>query len=178
MSLVSENMEEFKRYQGSKPSLEIGIRVKIEKWLKDNNLTRYEILEDGTIDLQQNLNMQDGLFVNKPDYIDFESVQAYMDISNNRGLQILDGCPIDVNGYFYARNCDLESLEGGPEFVGGDFNVSGNKLHSLEGFPKEIKGWVSIGNNAEHFTEEEIREVSLVHGRIFTDISHLFDEIK
>jgi hypothetical protein len=99
-----------------------------------------------------------------------------MNISHNYELKTLKGCPRTVGGFFNAVECNLESLIGGPEFVGGDYNVSHNDLTTLDGFPKEIEGWVMIGDNSVEFTEEEIRSVSNVKGKVFTSISHLFDK--
>jgi 5-methylcytosine-specific restriction endonuclease McrBC GTP-binding regulatory subunit McrB len=175
MNLVSENMDQFRRGQDSKPALDIGMKTKIEKWLNENGFNRYEILEDSTIDLQQSLDMQNGEYLDKPEFIDFEYVRGYMNITNNPGLRTLEGCPIKVGGFFHANDCDLDSLIGAPEYIGANFNVSNNALSSLEGFPKEVMGWVSIGDNPVEFTEEEIRAVCNVKGKVLTKVSHLFD---
>lgn len=172
--VVRENIE-FKRGRESKPALDIGMEVRVKEWLEENDLDRYEILEDLSIDLQQSLQMQGGDYLNKPDYVVFSNIRGHMNINKTEGLKELKGCPREVGGNFNALDCDLDSLIGAPDYVGGNFNVSRNKISSLDGFPKEIAGWVSMGDNEVEFTEEEIRKVSDIKGKVLTKVSHLFD---
>jgi hypothetical protein len=69
MSLVSENMEQFRRNQKTKPTLGLGMRVKIKNWLEEKDFKRYNILDDLTVDLKEKLDLQHGAFIDKPDYV-------------------------------------------------------------------------------------------------------------
>ena len=73
-----------------------------------------------------------------------------------------------VKGGFYCPNNSLTSLEGAPKEVGGYFFCHNNSLTSLEGAPKEIGGnlWISFAKGI-HFTEEEIRKVSKIKGKVY-----------
>lgn len=174
MKIVSENMEEFKRIQKSKPALGVGAEEMIRDWLDSKGIYKYELDGDLKIHLFQPLDLQNGSYDDKPEFIDFAYAASYFNISSNN-IVSLDGCPDQVGGYFFASQNKLKSLEGGPRFVGGNFNVSRNNLTSLDGFPAEIGGSVSIGDNDVQFFEEEIRDICKVSGSIYTEVSHLFD---
>ena len=73
-----------------------------------------------------------------------------------------------VKGDFYCPYNSLTSLEGAPKEVGGYFFCSYNSLTSLEGLPKEIGEdlYISFAKGI-YFTEEEIRKVSNIKGRVY-----------
>jgi len=50
----------------------------------------------------------------------------------------------------------------------GDFNCMYNKLTSLEGFPKEVKGNVDIKYNTVKFTQQDVRNICIVHKNVYT----------
>ena len=54
-----------------------------------------------------------------------------------------------------------------PKYVGGDFNCHENKLTSLQYAPKYIGGNFYCHNNIKKFTEEEVRAVCDVKGRVY-----------
>jgi Leucine-rich repeat (LRR) protein len=113
-------------------------------------------------------------------------VSKRFDCAFNRNLTSLEGAPKIVNGSFSCCHCSLSnlkhapqkvndfdcshntltSLEGVPERINGEFDCSANKLTSLKYFPKLITGDVFIYDNSKQFTEEEIRAVSDVKGKI------------
>jgi hypothetical protein len=65
----------------------------------------------------------------------------------------------------------LTSLEGAPEKVGKDFDCTNNQLINLEGAPKEVGKNFNCMNNpgpdGNGFTEEDVRLVSNVKGKIY-----------
>ncbi len=93
-----------------------------------------------------------------------------------------------INGWFSCTSCGLTSLEYGPAFVTGSYNCSWNpiknfigapksigdsfsfsqcEITSLEGFPKEILGHVYGEETPLRLTEDMIRAVCKVGGRIY-----------
>jgi hypothetical protein len=61
----------------------------------------------------------------------------------------------------------LKTLVGSPKKVGGDFYCSFcDSLESLEGAPEEVGGWFNCFNCKTQFTEEDVRKVSKVKGKI------------
>ena len=54
-----------------------------------------------------------------------------------------------------------------PKYVGGYFYCNDNKLTSLQGAPKYVGGSFWCQNNTKKFTEEEVRAVCNVKGRIY-----------
>ena len=73
-----------------------------------------------------------------------------------------------VDGSFRFSGCpSLNSLEGAPKEVGGDFEVLYCKsLKSLEGAPKEVGGWFYCYGCASKFTEDDVKKISNVKGKI------------
>ena len=49
----------------------------------------------------------------------------------------------------------------------GDFYCSHNNLSSLEGAPQEVKGSFYCYDNSKKFTEEDVRKVCKVGGKIY-----------
>jgi hypothetical protein len=81
-------------------------------------------------------------------------------------LTSLKGAPERVEGSFICSYNNLTSLEGAPKYVGGSFYCRHNKLTSLEGAPKYVGGNFGCSDNPVKFTEEEVRKVSEVKGKI------------
>lgn len=88
------------------------------------------------------------------------------DCSQNK-LVTLEGAPIKVGGDFKCRDNKLKTLEGSPVEVGGSFWCDKNELISLKGAPKEVGGNFYISDNARIFTEEEVRAVCDVKGKVY-----------
>ena len=86
---------------------------------------------------------------------------------NYNKLTSLTGAPETVGGVFLCNNNLLTSLEGAPISVGRDFYCSYNKLISLEGAPKYVGGDFMCHHNPVKFTEDQVRAVSEVKGKIF-----------
>lgn len=115
-------------------------------------------------------------------------VKRDLNLSFNKSLKTLD-CAIDfIGGDLLLANCNLivlnskiekvmgnvsfnsnklTSLKGSPEFVGVSFSASKNNLETLEGCPKEVKGDFYIRDNYKVFTEEEVRAVCKVGGKVY-----------
>ena len=109
-------------------------------------------------------------------------------ISNS--LTSLKGAPQSVGGGFYCQGNSLTSLKGAPQSVGGDFSCNDNSLTSLEGAPQTLKdggfycdnnslkslkgapqtvgGNFYCGLNPIKFSEDDVRSVSSVKGKIWT----------
>ena len=72
-----------------------------------------------------------------------------------------------VDGVFHCSYNQLTSLEGAPIKVNGSFSCILNKITSLEGCPKKVNGDFYCSNNKVEFTEEEIKKVCKVRGKIY-----------
>jgi hypothetical protein len=82
-------------------------------------------------------------------------------------LTSLEGGPVEVGIDFLCSYNNLTSLKGAPETVGVDFDCSYNNLTSLKGAPETVGGDFVCYNNPVKFTEEQVRTVCNVKGRIF-----------
>ena len=94
------------------------------------------------------------------------TVERYFRCDQNK-LQNLEGAPEVVGSYLYAMFSQLTSLKGSPKRIGGDFMVYNNNLTSLEGCPEYVGGDFDIANNTRQFTEEEVRAVCDVKGKVY-----------
>jgi len=68
---------------------------------------------------------------------------------------------------FWCTDNHLTSLENSPIYVVGNFGCSHNKLTSLEGAPEYVGGNFYCRGNPVRFTEDQVRAVSEVKGKIF-----------
>ena len=170
MSIVRENIN-FERGINPRTSMGIGLRPKIEEWLKmyfvktSNSTLKsyYEILEDLTIDVF-------GFFAstwkgNFPEFIQFN--ECYGDFQvDNMGLTTLRGCPRKVKGYFSCSRNNIKNLIGGPEYVEGSYSASLNPtLESLEGLANYIGGDFSC-NNKTGLNSKDIPKGTYIGGDI------------
>ena len=85
-------------------------------------------------------------------------------------LKSLGDCPVEVGEDFYCSGCPkLKSLEGCSQKVGGNFECSGcSKLESLENCPKEVGGDFYCECCGIQFTENDIKKICKVKGKILT----------
>jgi len=107
-------------------------------------ITNYTINDDGTIDVDGDVDLSDKNLTKIP--LKFNKVSGYFYCINNK-LTSLDGCPSEVDGGFYCYYNQLTSLEGAPNSIGGSFNCSSNQLTSLEGVPNSIGGDFNCNSN-------------------------------
>jgi hypothetical protein len=90
--------------------------------------------------------------------------------SYNDNLVSLVGAPSSIKFISCNHNRQLKSLKGSPSRIEGFFFCDNNKtLTSLEGFPEYIGRDLQFRRNGREFTEEEIRAVCEVKGRIYLE---------
>jgi hypothetical protein len=82
-------------------------------------------------------------------------------------LTSLVGAPKLVGSYFACVGNQLSSLVGAPEHIGGTLFCSANPLQSLEGVPKRVDGDFYCFGNIVKFTEEQVRAVCNVKGKVY-----------
>jgi hypothetical protein len=74
---------------------------------------------------------------------------------------------ITVDGDFFCGNNHLTSLENCPKTISGAFGCSSNYLTSLEFAPSSVGEDFMCRFNSVKFTEEQVRAVCDVKGKIF-----------
>ena len=158
-------------------------KCKISK--KPNKDSKFEVLSNGNVEIKnRSINsLTNGLFIWTnikgnficPDCSSIvslkgapEKVEGTFSCMSCSSLTSLEGAPKEVGGDFYCNYCDsLTSLEGAPEKVGGGFSCSDCCLiTSLEGAPKEVGRAFCCGDCGSKFTQEDVKKVSSVKGRI------------
>lgn len=108
----------------------------------------------------------------KFDYVVEYGIRVYrnIDISKMNLKKIPDfgkGNQYKVTGYFNCSFNKLITLKGSPISVGSNFICSYNQIISLEAAPKFVGGYFVCNDNNKKFTEEEVREVCDVKGKIY-----------
>ena len=116
----------------------------IDKICKRYNITNYTINDDGTIDVDGNVNLSQRSLNQLP--LSFNKVTGYF-LCNENELTTLKGSPKWVGGVFNCDYNELTSLEFSPEYVGGDFECYSNQLTNLVGSPKQIGRDFDCRNN-------------------------------
>jgi hypothetical protein len=154
MKYVREHInEKFTNESDPIEDMGIGLRHKIEEWIKSINKTcrlhsiytieKYRINEDLTITVYNDCCLPDG-YGNLPKFVKFKTIV----------------------GDFLVCNSALTTLRGCPQEVTGEFNCEFNKLKSLKYAPKIVRGRFACSDNAKEFTEEDVKAVCNVRGII------------
>ena len=107
----------------------------IEQICKEYRIENYTINQDGTVDVDRNVNLSNKKLTRLP--LKFGKVSGDFYCNDNQ-LTTLEGCPTEVGGDFYCSYNKLTTLEGCPKTVGGDFYCNDNQLTTLEGCPTEV----------------------------------------
>jgi hypothetical protein len=116
----------------------------IHKLCREYRITNYTINDDGSIDVDGNVDLSGRGLTKLP--LKFRNVSGYFSCHYNE-LTSLEGCPSSVGGSFWCHYNKLNSLEGCPSSVGGSFWCHYNKLNSLEGCPRLVGGGFSCLSN-------------------------------
>lgn len=103
---------------------------------KKYGIAKYEINNDGSIDVDDNVSLYDRGFDRLP--IKFNKVNGFFKCYHN-ALTTLEGCPVEIAYDFDCSYNNLSSLEFGPVVVGGGYNCAHNNITSLQGAPSEVK---------------------------------------
>ena len=144
--------------EGKPPSIFIPRRMedRVERLIK-------QYIRNGS---RNELDLSDYGLTKLPEILKNVDVERYFVCSANK-LTTLENSPKTVGGSFYCGNNQLISLKGAPTYVGGEFGCGNNKLTSLDGAPTYVGGSFNCRYNPVKFTEEQVRAVCDVDGRIF-----------
>ena len=116
--------------------------------------------------IKGNLDLSNMKLTVLPDILKNVTVDGNFWCGHNK-LTSLINAPSSVKRDFYCAHNKLTSLTGAPKTVGNNFYCAHNKLTSLDGAPKTVGGSFSCNNNPVKFTEEQVRAVCDVKGKIF-----------
>lgn len=110
----------------------------IEKVLKKYNIKNYTIHDDGTVDVEGDVNLSNRRITRFP--VNFGKVTGEFNCFSCMALETLQGAPKSVGEDFNCHFCPkLTSLQGAPEKVGKTFNCTNcNNLMSLQGAPRSV----------------------------------------
>lgn len=116
----------------------------IDDICKKYRITNYTINDDGSIDVDGDVNL--GTWDLKKLPLIFNKVNGDFDCYENE-LESLEGAPRYVSGYFNCGGNELTSLEYSPKYVGKEFFCHLNELTSLEHSPDFVGGGFSCEDN-------------------------------
>jgi hypothetical protein len=172
MKLVKEHINE-KFTEDGDPIRDMGIGLKhlVKKWLEEQNIEKYRINKDLTIDVLTNLHLR-GL-KEWPDYIKFKKIHGYMNIECVKFKSgKLHGMPKFVDKYLYLSDNNIKTLEGLENTtVKEDLGVSqSHQLKSFKGFPKFVGGDLR-SYYSTHLKEKDYKDIQkygILKGKILT----------
>lgn len=101
------------------------------------DINNFTIFEDGSIDVDGNVNLYDKGIIRLP--LNFRNIYGNFYCSCNQ-LTSLEGAPKFIKGNFYCDSNQLTSFQGAPKEINGNFYCRYNKLTSFEYAPKTIRG--------------------------------------
>jgi len=119
----------------------------IKDLCSEYDITDYQIRDDGSIDVGEDVLLGSILGDLKQLPLTFDKVNSSFYCDNNN-LTTLEGCPNEVRSIFssiFSCGCNkLTSLEHSPKIVLGNFNCSENDITSLEGLENNsIDSWLN-----------------------------------
>ncbi len=116
------------------------IKIDIDAVCRLNGIEDYTINNDGSIDVEGNVDLKRRTFLKFP--LKFNKVTGNFTCYENDNLISLQGAPIEVGGSFYCYTCkNLTSLKYAPITVKNNFSCSTcPMLTSLEYAPAEVGG--------------------------------------
>ena len=135
---------------------------KIIKLCKRYKIENYTIKDDGTVDVDSDVNLNKKKLTELP--LKFGIVTGFFKCSYNK-LTSLKGAPTKVNFYFDCSYNKLTSLVGGPREVGLNFNCSNNQLTSLKGSPLIVKCNFYCYNNPKDNPKELEHPLTIIYGK-------------
>ena len=130
-------------WSGVKKQTSIDIEA-IEVWCEEMGIKNYTINSKGEIDVSRSVDLSKRGFKELP--YKFGTINGYFDIGENKKLTSLKNCPDYVGDLFSCSLCP--------------------QLDSLEGCPKEVKGNFWCRKCKREFTEEEVKSLCKVKGKI------------
>ena len=110
---------------------------------KKYGIENYTINDDGSIDVDDNVNLYDKGLTELP--LIFGKVSGYFDYSNNE-LTSLEGSPNKV-GSFFCSNNELTSLEGISKYISKGIYCEDNKLRDVKGIRDGWRGKFDVEGN-------------------------------
>jgi hypothetical protein len=147
----------------------------IEQICEKYDITNYVINEDGSIDVNGDVNLDNLKLTELP--LTFNKVSGDFFCRFNE-LTTLKGSPKWVGGNFGCMYNNLTSLEFSPDYVGGVFSCRSNDLTDLVGSPKEVVGDFNSNDNPNLITPKGCSEKI---GRGFycknTPLSSIFNNV-
>ena len=146
-------------FEGKPPSIFVPRRTedRLERMIKS-------YIRNGS---KESLELSNMNLTELPEILKDISVGGHFFCHNNK-LTSLINAPKSVDGVFLCSNNKLTSLKGSSVSVGIiNFDCSFNNLTSLIGAPTYVGGSFSCGFNDIKFTEEQVRAVCDVKGKIF-----------
>ena len=100
----------------------------IHKICKKYNIINYTINDDGSIDVDGDVNLRDRDLVKLP--LKFRNVGGDFFCSYNN-LTSFEGCPKYIGGDFFCHYNDIISFEGFPKHIGGNFYCDRNPIYEI-----------------------------------------------
>ena len=134
------------------------------------NITNYTINDDGSIDVNGNVNLSDKGLTELP--LTFNKVTGWFDCGRNN-LTTLKGSPRWVGGCFSCNKNQLTSLEFSPDYVGGSFDCYTNQLTDNY-YDMEIGGYFYTTLKKDGLTEDNYNEWRKLYKRKLI-LNQIFD---
>ena len=104
-------------------------KVDIHNICKIYHIRNYTINENGYIDANGNVNLNDMKLTKLP--LKFNEINGNFWCYFNYDLASLDGCPKYIGGNFDCSYCHITTFEHFPKHIGGDFNCNNNPIFEI-----------------------------------------------
>lgn len=126
-------------------------KADITIWLNRQNLGKFTILDDMSVDMHESVYLHFKDITKIP--LQFNKVEGDFSCGSNLHLTSLKGVPRIVTRDFRCSQCSITSLEHGPIEVGENYVFSNNPVTSLKGSPAKVGQFEGLGLQLKNLSE-------------------------
>ena len=127
----------------------------IDSICNEYDITNYTINDDGTVDVDGNVDLFNKGLTELP--FKFGKVSGNFNCDQNQ-LTSLEGSPNWVGKYFSCAHNLLTTLEGGPKVVIKNYYCECNEIFNFKGFPEDFDKYIDFSNNPVYNLLDNIPE--------------------
>lgn len=135
-------------------------KEEIAGWLLKNEIRKFKILDDLSVDVEQHVN----IYNSDIEFLPVQFNEIHGDFLITSSLFTLFGCPDYVSRNFVMSSNKIQSLVGGPTKVLKNYDCSRGDLKSLNGLASQINGNLDFSRN--NVTDIEVLLEADIRGKI------------
>lgn len=123
----------------------------IRRFLSENNITEYKILEDMSVDVFQDVVINSTFMKILP--VTFNHIHGNFTCTGHVLLKTFQNYPRIIEGNLNCSNNRHNTFRFSPQIIKGNLNCDNNRIRTFKRFPEHVGGSVSCNYNELHYFE-------------------------